>query len=89
MKLYEKFLEDSFTLRQLLDTYLELRQHFQELGFSEDQLEKPPHYTRKMMNLFHKFDNDGDVSNREAAQASAGAVDCGRLISARYGDEST
>jgi hypothetical protein len=58
MKLYEKFLEDSFTLRQLLDTYLELRQHFQELGFSEDQLEKPPHYTRKMMNLFHKFDND-------------------------------
>ena len=38
---------------------------------------------------FHKFDNDGDVSNREAAQASAGAVDCGRLISARYGDEST
>lgn len=61
MKLYKKFLEDSFALRQLLDTYLELRQHFQELGFSEDQLETPPHYTRKMMNLFHKF-NDWKTS---------------------------
>ena len=55
MKPYEKFLEDSLTLREILDTYLELRQHFQELGFSEKDLESPPSYTTKMMNLFHKF----------------------------------
>ena len=60
MKLYEKFLEESFTLRQLLDTYLELRQHFQELGFSEPQLEKPPSYTPTMMRLFHKFGDARD-----------------------------
>ena len=48
-------MEDSLTLREILNTYLELRQHFQELGFSEPQLEKPPSYTPTMMRLFHKF----------------------------------
>jgi len=61
MKPYEKFLEDSFTLRELLNTYLELRQHFQELGFSEPQLEKPPSYTPTMMRLFHKFGDTRDA----------------------------
>jgi hypothetical protein len=55
MRPYEKFLENSITLRQLLDTYLELRQHFQELGFSEPQLEKPPKYTPNMLRLFDDF----------------------------------
>ena len=55
MKPFEKFLEHSTSLRELLDIYLELRQHFQELGFSEKDLEKPPKYTQKMMSLFHKF----------------------------------
>lgn len=45
----------SLGLRELLDIYLELRQHFQELEFSEKDLEKPPIYTDKMMNLFHRF----------------------------------
>jgi hypothetical protein len=61
MKPYEKFLEDSFTLREILNTYLELRQHFQELGFSEPQLEKPPSYTPTMMRLFHKFGDARDT----------------------------
>jgi hypothetical protein len=55
MKPFEKFLSHSSGLRELLDIYLELRQHFQKLGFSEKDLEKPPKYTQKMMSLFHKF----------------------------------
>jgi len=59
-------LEDSLTLREILDTYLELRQHFQELGFSEPQLEKPPSYTPTMMRLFHKFGDARDSLLRDA-----------------------
>lgn len=57
MKGFEIFLSNSTTLRELLDIYLELRQHFQELGFSENDLQNPPKYTQKMMSLFHKFDD--------------------------------
>jgi hypothetical protein len=55
MKLFEKFINNSTLFRQLLDIYLELRQHFQELNFSESDLESPPEYTNKMMILNHKF----------------------------------
>ena len=55
MRPYEKFLHDRVGLRHLLEVYLELRQHFQEIGFSESDLEQPPTYTDKMMMLFHKF----------------------------------
>ena len=55
MKLFEKFINNSTLFRQLLDTYLELRQHFQELNFSESDLESPPEYTGKMMYLNLKF----------------------------------
>ena len=61
MKPYEIYLNESFTLKKLLETYLELRQHFQELGFSEPQLEKPPTYTPTMMRLFRKFGNQRDT----------------------------
>ena len=57
MKPYEKFLHDRVGLRHLLEVYLELRQHFQEIGFSESDLEQPPTYTDKMMTLFHKYDD--------------------------------
>lgn len=57
MRPYEKFLEESLTLRELLDTYLELRQHFQELEFSEKDLERPPITTATMMGLYNKFTN--------------------------------
>ena len=55
MKPFENFLSHSSGLREMLDIYLELRQHFQELGFSEEDLKSPPTYTQKMMSLFHKF----------------------------------
>lgn len=55
MKPFEELLQDNHSLRQLLDVYLEMRHHFQELGFSEDQLDNPPTYTIQMMNLLDKF----------------------------------
>jgi hypothetical protein len=55
MKPFEKFLSDASALRELLDVYLELRQHLQELNFSEDELDSPPVYTTKMMNLQERF----------------------------------
>lgn len=55
LKPYEYFLNEYFVLRKLLETYLELRQHFQELDFSENDLESPPTYTEKMMTLFREF----------------------------------
>lgn len=57
MKPFEKFLETASILRELLDVYLELRQHLQELGFSESELDNPPKYTTKMMNLQERFQN--------------------------------
>lgn len=57
MKPFEKFLSTASILRELLDIYLELRQHLQELGFSESQLDNPPTYTTKMMNLQERFQN--------------------------------
>jgi hypothetical protein len=57
MKPFEKFLSDASILRELLDIYLELRQHLQELGFSESELDNPPTYTMKMMNLQDRFQN--------------------------------
>ncbi len=57
MKPFEKFLATASILRELLNIYLELRQHLQELGFSESQLDNPPTYTTKMMNLQERFQN--------------------------------
>lgn len=65
MKPFEKFLNNILGTKELLETYLELRQHFQELGFSEDDLKKPPIYTEKMMKLFHKYnDTQKDLLNQ-------------------------
>ena len=55
MKPHEIFLNESLGLKELVEIYLQLRQHFQELGFSEKDLKKPPTYTPLMMSLFHKF----------------------------------
>jgi len=55
MVTYKTFLDGNGRLKELLEIYLELRLHFQELGFSEKQLEKPPVHTNKMMKLFHMF----------------------------------
>jgi hypothetical protein len=58
MKPFEKYLTHSSILRDVLDTYLELRLHLQELGFSEDELDSPPKYTSKMMNLQERFNHE-------------------------------
>lgn len=55
MKPYEKFLNESLGLKEIIEIYLQLRQHFQELGFSEEDLESPPTYTTLMMSLHQKF----------------------------------
>lgn len=57
MKPYVQLIEDSLSLRNLLDVYLELRKHFQELGFKESDLDSPPTYTATMMNLHDRFTN--------------------------------
>lgn len=55
MKPFETLIQDSFSLRQLLDVYLEMRKHFQDLGFSESDLDNPPTYTTTMMSLHDLF----------------------------------
>jgi hypothetical protein len=57
MKPFEKFLEYSSLLRELLDNYLELRTHLQDEGFSQKQLERIVRPTIKMMTLREKFIN--------------------------------
>ena len=54
-ELWKDFLNTTVTQRELLDAYLELRLHFQEIGFSESDLVNPPRYTKKMMELRDKF----------------------------------
>jgi len=61
MKPFEKFLNDTLGTKELIETYLELRQEFQRLGFSENDLEKPPTYSPMMMRLFHKFGDTRDA----------------------------
>ena len=65
MKPFEKFLESSVTLRELLDTYLELRQHLQEMGFSQEQLSRFMQPTVKMMSLREKFTNKKNALFRQ------------------------
>jgi DNA replication protein DnaD len=57
MKPFEKFLSHSSTLREILDFYLELRQHLQEVGIGENELETPPIYTTTMMTLHMDINN--------------------------------
>jgi hypothetical protein len=54
-QLLNKFLENNLRVRELLDIYLLLRQHFQEIGFSQKDLENPPIYTAGMMNSEKRF----------------------------------
>lgn len=65
MKPFEKFLEHSITLREMLDTYLELRQHLQEEGFSQEQLRRFMQPTIKMMSLRERFTNKKNALFRQ------------------------
>ncbi len=65
MKPYEKFLSHSSILRELLDNYLELRQHLQEEGFTQEQLSRFMQPTIKMMSLREKFTNKKNALFRQ------------------------
>ena len=65
MKPFEKFLESSVTMRELLDMYLELRLHLQEEGFSQEQLKRFMQPTIKMMSLREKFTNKKNALFRQ------------------------
>jgi hypothetical protein len=51
----DKFLENNVNLRGMLDTYLELRLHLQEKGYSEEALEQVAYPTNKMIELRERF----------------------------------
>ena len=52
-------------MRELLDTYLELRLHLQEEGFSQEQLKRFMQPTIKMMTLREKFTNKKNALFRQ------------------------
>jgi len=54
-ELLKKFLDESLDSKEVSETYLELRKHLQELGFSENDLYRPPIYTEKMHKLRDRF----------------------------------
>ena len=49
----------------MLDTYLELRQHLQEEGFSQEELKRFMQPTIKMMSLREKFTNKKNALFRQ------------------------
>ncbi len=51
----DKFLENNVNLRGMLDTYLELRLHLQEEGYSQEALERVVRPTNKMIELRERF----------------------------------
>ena len=55
MKPFEKYLTHLTDLREFLDTYLGMRQYFQELNFSEKDMKSPPRYTEKMFLYYEKL----------------------------------
>ena len=55
MKPFEKFLSHSSLVREILDTYLELRTHLQEEGYSQKELERVKTPTLRMLLLYEKF----------------------------------
>jgi hypothetical protein len=81
MKPFEKFLNDSLGTKELLEVYLVLRKHFQEIGFSEEDLEKPPMYTNEMFMLQKKFQS---TINALLNQVNAYGFDVGREEFSEY-----
>jgi hypothetical protein len=51
MEPWKKFASDSFEEQRILTLYLELREEFKRLGFSEKDLERPTFYSQKMWQL--------------------------------------
>lgn len=51
MGMWQKYIEKTNSIEPLLKTYLELRRLFQSYDWSESDLERPPFYSREMMQL--------------------------------------
>jgi hypothetical protein len=56
MKPYEKYLSHTTKLQDLLDIYLTIRMIVKDLGWSEQDLEKPPFYPNNLMSAFQRFE---------------------------------
>jgi hypothetical protein len=58
MKPWKRLASDSIEKQRILNLYFELREEFKRLGFSEEDLEKPPHYSQKMWQLKSIIDSN-------------------------------
>jgi len=58
MELWKRLASDSIEKQRILNLYFELREEFKRLGFSEEDLEKPPHYSQKMWQLKSIIDSN-------------------------------
>lgn len=65
MKPFIKYLETLESDSKLLSIYKELREEFQKLGFTEDDLEHPPTYTHSMMKLYQQFHDEKNKLMKE------------------------
>jgi len=65
MKPFEKFLIHSSLVREILDTYLELRTHLQDEGFSQEELERVTSPTIRMMLLYDRFNDKKNTLFRQ------------------------
>jgi len=48
---WKRLASDSIEKQRILNLYFELREEFKRLGFSEEDLVKPPTYSQKMFQL--------------------------------------
>jgi len=55
MKAWVKYVNQLDADNNLLEIYRKLREEFQKEGWSEEDLEKPPYYTKKIMDLYSMF----------------------------------
>ena len=55
MEAWKKYISQLNADEKLLDVYRKLRKEFQKEGWSEKDLEKPPYYKIKIMELFEQF----------------------------------
>ena len=81
MKPFEKFLNDSLGTKEVLEIYLILRKHLQEIGFSEEDLINPPTYTNEMFMLQKRF---GSAINALLNQVNAYGFDVDRAEFLEY-----
>ncbi len=55
--MWKKYLNSLDAIENLMRVYLEMRRHFQEIGWSEKDLDSPPYFESKMYSYLDKFQN--------------------------------